>query len=125
MADNKIEGRTGGILSFTLDGTPYEIEGSVTFQPYRFMRTSTTGLTGPTGHKRESTQPFIEVTMPYKKGVDLAVLANAENVVGQLDMYNGESWVMQQGAQVGTLEPDADEGTVTVRLESPVEMISI
>lgn len=118
MADNKIRGRTGGVLNVTIDGVPYEISGNVTFRVQRFMRETTEGVRGPTGHKQSGTIPFVEFDVPYKRGVELEVLLGVEDATVQLTLYNGESWVYEEAYQVGELDPDAVEGQMTVRIET-------
>jgi len=118
----KIAGRTGGVKGFTIDGVPYEVEGSVTWQRARFKRTTSEGLTGPTGHKRENSTPYLELTIPYKLGVDLADLEAISNSTVQVDLYNGAILLVRAGYQVGDLEPDGDEGNVTLRIETVEEI---
>lgn len=112
--------RTGGILSFVVDGVQYEVEGSFTFSAQRFLRTSVSGVAGPAGHKREGAQPFFEGVVHYKEAVSTVTLTELENVTCQLDLYNGKKLVLERAAQVGELEVDAVEGTFTLRLEGPI-----
>jgi hypothetical protein len=114
MSDNR-----GGVLSFVFDGEAYTLEGSASFSTQRFMRSSVQGLTGPAGHKREPTQPYIEVTVFDGSAVDLEALQGRNVGTAQLDLYNGKQVVLYDAVQVGMIEPDAAEGTFTLRLEGP------
>lgn len=118
MADRKIAGRTGGVLNVTIDGVPYEISGNVSFRIQRWMRETTEGVAGPTGHKQSGTIPFIEFDVPYKRGVELEVLLGIEDATVQIKLYNNEAWVFENAYQVGELDPDAVEGQMTVRIET-------
>lgn len=109
--------RTGGIISFVVNGIQLEIEGSFSVQPHRFMRTSVQGVTGPAGHKREAAQPFFDGVCFYKSDVSLATLQGLESITAQLDLYNGKKFVLEEAAQVGEIELDAVEGTFPLRLE--------
>ncbi len=109
--------RTGGILSFVVDGTQLEVEGSFTFNTQAFMRTSVVGVAGFAGHKREGVIPFFEGVCFYKNDVSVTDLSALENITAQLDMYNGKKLILEQAAQVGEIEVDAIEGTFTLRLE--------
>ena len=109
--------RTGGILSFVVDGVQLEVEGSFTFNTQAFMRTSVVGVTGFAGHKREGVIPFFEGVCFYKKDVSVTALSALENITAQLDLYNEKKLVLEGAAQVGEIEVDAVEGTFTLRLE--------
>jgi len=106
-------------LSFIFNGQAFTLEGSASFSTQRFVRTSVQGLTGPAGHKREPSQPFIEVAVFDGPGIDLESLQGAAVGTAQLDMYNGKQVVLYEAVQVGMIEPDAAEGTFTLRLEGP------
>lgn len=114
MSENR-----GGVLSFVFDDIAFTVEGAATYSTQRFMRTSVQGLTGPAGHKREPSQPFIEVAIFDGSGLDTEALVGAKVGTAQLDLYNGKQVILYNAMQVGALEPDAGEGTVTLRLEGP------
>jgi hypothetical protein len=109
--------RTGGIISFVVDGVQLEVEGSFTFNAQAFQRTSVVGVTGFAGHKREGVIPFFEGVCFYKQDVSVTTLSELENITAQLDLYNGKKLVLEGASQVGQLEVDAVEGTFTLRLE--------
>ena len=109
--------RTGGIISFVVDGISLEIEGSFTFNVQRFMRVSVNGVTGPAGHKREAVTPFMDGVCFHKAEVNLITLLGLEGITAQLDLYNGVKVTLEQASQVGEIEVDAVAGTFPLRLE--------
>jgi hypothetical protein len=109
--------RTGGVLSFVVDGQPLELEGSFSFMLQRFQRTSQQGLNGPAGHKREPSQPYIEGTCFYKSDTNVTILHNLTNITVQGDLYNGKKIVLFNADQVGEIDVDGAEGTFPIRFE--------
>ena len=109
--------RVGGIVSFVVDGVQYEVEGSFTFSIQAFTRESVIALTGRAGHKRTGVSGFFEGTCFLKEDVSLTTLGDLEGITAQLDLYNRKKFVLQDADQVGELNPDAGEGTFTLRLE--------
>ncbi len=123
MAESKIAGRTGGVLSFTIDAVPHEAEASsLTVQRFRFQRESVPGLTGPGGHKQTAIQPYMELTLLYKRGTLLANLRAIQGSTVQVNAYAGQKYTAEDSYQVGELELDVAEGTVTLRVETEQEI---
>lgn len=122
MVDNN---RRGGVLKVTIAGTPFELEGDITIQPYTFMRESVGGITGPSGHKRSFLQPKITMTVFKKSDQPMKFLRDIENVRVTALMYEGTQWVATEATRVSEMPLDGAEGTFTIEIDSPHEIEEI
>jgi len=122
MVDNT---RRGGVLKVTLAGVAYEVEADISVQPYRFQKESVQGVTGPSGHKRTAIQPKITMTLFKRSDQPLSFLRDLENARVTLRDYQGTNWVATQATRVGEMPLDLAEGTFTIEIDSPNEIVEI
>jgi hypothetical protein len=123
MADSKIAGRTGGVLSFTIDGKPYELEASaLSVQRFRWMKESTEGLTGPAGVSRKAAQPYIEGTFLYVNGTLADEIVNMEGATVQINSYSGEQYIAEGCHFIGEFVVDKAANTAPFRIETQREI---
>jgi hypothetical protein len=122
MVDNT---RRGGVLKTTIAGVAYEVEADITVQPYRFQNESVQGVTGPSGHKRTAIQPKITMTLFKRSDQPLSFLRNLENARVVIVMYEGTQWIGTRCTRVGEMPLDLAEGTFTIEIDSPDEIVEI
>jgi hypothetical protein len=122
MADNT---RRGGVLKFTLAGVAYEVEASITIQPYKFQRESVQGVTGPSGHKRTAIQPKITAAVFKRSDQPMSFLRDLVNARVTVTTYEGTQWIMTRGTRVSEMPLDAAEGTFELEIDSPDEIQEI
>jgi hypothetical protein len=107
----------GGVCYVTANGRRLEIGTSVNYGPSDFEREASRGLSGRLKVVKRHAVPFIEVEITTYGEVSLKELGELENVTATLECANGKTYVLTKAHQVGALEGDANEGTLTLRLE--------
>jgi len=117
--------RRGGVEKVTVNGEPYEVEASVTVQPYRFMRESVGGVTGPSGQKRSYQQPKITLTLFKRDDQLMKALNDLENGRVVIKAFEGTTWIGTRCTQVGEMPIDLAEGTFELEIDSKDEIQEI
>jgi hypothetical protein len=106
------------VLSCIVPGVgPIEIEGDFEIQPLSWIRETVTGQTGVAGVRIVPATPYFQTTTILRSSVDLLALGAVEDVAIQVDGYNGISYVLEGGSQIGELTADVIAGTCPLRFE--------
>ena len=111
--------RRAGIIAFKINGTLYDVKGSVTYGLGKETREAIVGHDRVHGFKSMPTVPFAECEFSDSADLSLDALAAMEDVSIAIELNNGkvfalrEAWMTNSdGLSVGT-----EEGNVAVRFE--------
>lgn len=107
----------GGVVSITIDGVSYELGESVSYSPFATSKTSSVGLRGVTGYTETGVAPFIEVEISTTADTLFSTLESLEDVIVELQLKNGLSYILRDAVVVDAPSADAASGRSTVRLE--------
>ena len=107
----------GGVVSLTIDGDSQEIGEALSYSPFNTAKTMVNGLRGPTGYTTTGRAPFIEVELTTLGTMLFADLEALEDVVVELQLKNGLSYILRDAIVVDAPDGNAADGKTTVRLE--------
>jgi hypothetical protein len=92
MANNRI----GGTLSFTIDGTAYEVRGSFEVQASSIKREGIAGQSGVQGYTEMPVVPGFKCDLTTNGALSFAALESISNATMQANLANGKTYVLTQ-----------------------------
>lgn len=117
--------RRGGLISFNVDGEPYEAKGNFTYNLGRPLREEIVGANSIHGYKSTPQAAMIEGEFTDRKDLDVGKLVELEDVTVTLTLGNGKSVVLREAWFSGEGNVQTEEGNIAVKFTSkfPAEEI--
>lgn len=113
MATSNVN-RIGGTLSFRVDGNQYEARGNFQVHGMVVKRTGVAGQDGVHGYIEEPIVPEIRGDISVGNNLSLVQIENITQSTIQVDLANGNSYVLTNGWYEGGSVIDAHDGKVAV-----------
>jgi len=111
MASNN---RIGGTLSFKVDGNQYEARGAFTVLCATVKRTGVAGMDGVHGYIEVPVVPEIKGEISIGNNLSIFQLEAITNATIQIDLANGNSYVVVNGWNESGNVIDTHDGKVAV-----------
>ena len=101
-----------GLIRMTIQGTPYDVKGSVTIRPTDVSREAIEGLDGYHGTKRMPKAPGADGTLTDSGTLQLQKLQEVVDGEVFFELANGKSYMLTGATYLDQAELDVDEGEV-------------
>jgi hypothetical protein len=108
-----------GLVALKIDGTIYDVKGSVSYSLGRKIRNGIIGQDRPHGYTEAAAMPYMEMTLTDSAELSLAALSDITNSTITIELANGkvvalyEAWSVNPDGLVVTTE----EGEISQRFE--------
>lgn len=112
--------RIGGVLYIKIDGDTIALEGAGSFRASAVNRESVVGVDGQVDYRETPTSGMISFTAKLVPELDIQVLNQRTNVTVQMELANGQQFVLRNAFQTGEIEADAVAGTADVVFEGAI-----
>ncbi len=109
--------RIAGIAYIRVDGRSYAARGNWTVSPQTTERTGIAGQDGVHGYMEVPRTPFIEGDISTTDDFDLEELHGVSDATVQCDLANGQSWVLRNAWQSGSMDINTHDGSTKVKFE--------
>lgn len=110
--------RRAGIIYVKVDGVQIEAKGDYSFNLGLPKREPIIGSDGVHGYKETPQVSYIEGATTDGKELDIAKLAQQDNVTVTLERNNGKTYVLHDAWFAGDATVSTGEGEINVRWES-------
>lgn len=107
----------GGVAFVKVDGSLLELGGSFVVKVNDATRETKTGLSGVSGFVDTPSPPSIEAELNTVSATDIAALRKLVDGTVTAELINSWTYVLTPAWQVGELEINAADGTVSVKWE--------
>lgn len=114
MSGNQV---VGGVRKFQAGGITLKVKSGVTYNLGGKKREPVVGLDGVHGHSEKHQSPFAEATFTDDPTLDMKALQEMKDATVTIDLANGKTILIHQGAQTGDCTVNADEGEFTARFD--------
>lgn len=112
--------RIGGVLSLRVDGTQYEARGNFQVNPSTVKRTGIAGQDFVHGFIEEPIVPFIKGDVSIGNQLSVQQLEGIVNSTVQVNLANGNAYVLSQAWVTSAFVIDAHDGKVEVTFEGRI-----
>ncbi len=109
--------RLGGILNFTIDGTPYAVRGAFSVTPGTVKREGVAGQDYVHGYTETPIVPGIKGDFSTRQELSLKDLEAITNSTIQATLANGKTYVLTEAWTNSAFEIDAGEGKFTAEFQ--------
>lgn len=114
MAGNQ---RKGGTIQLQVDGVLQEARGSFTYNLGRPKREALIGSDAVHGYTEKPQVAFIEGEITDRDSLDVAALAEMDNVTVTLQLANGKTVMLRNAWYAADGDVGTEEGNVQLRFE--------
>lgn len=112
------EKRVRGVIYFKIDGEQLAARGSVVYKLSGFQNQTYANVDGSMAIGGAPLLGYIECQLNNYQHIDTATLMGKEGVTVTVDCGNNKIIVAKDAVQVGEMEVNAEDGTMTIRFES-------
>lgn len=106
--------RIGGFLSFSIDGTTYTTEGSVTLEPSSTENEARVGHDGTVNHSETRVAPRFDSTVQWTPEVRILALGRLNGSTVTWQLANGVKLDFIGAVTEGRPSADGVEGTISL-----------
>ena len=109
--------QAGGTAIFRIDGTQYQLRGSVKIMTMEKDRKAFRGMDGSFGFTESYTPSKFECEVTDSGGLSIKAFENFTNEYVTFELGNGKTYGMTSAVATGAIDLDATEGKFQVTFE--------